>query len=216
MESVVRAGGDPVRLDPAVHDAGKIAATFDGILLTGGKDVDPKRYGEAPDPTIRLAGDLRDGFEIELAIRAIERDVPVLAVCRGLQVVNVALGGTLVQDIPSSIPQALDHAVRHPLNAIAHDVRVDPDSRLAQVMWPEGGGVWTCPVNSRHHQAIKRIAASLVVTATAPDGVVEAVERPASGFCLGVQWHPENFWKTGEFLRLFEALVRAAAARRGE
>lgn len=214
IDSVKRAGGDPVRLDPHVHEAGAFAAGFDGILLTGGKDVDPKNYGEAPDPTIRFAGDVRDGFEIELAIRAIEHDVPVLAICRGLQVVNVALGGTLVQDIPSSIPRAIGHTVRDPLNAIAHEVHVDPESRLARLMWPQGAVASTCPVNSRHHQAIKRVADSLVVTATAPDGVIEAIERPASTFCVGVQWHPENFWKTGEFLPLFEALVRVATARR--
>ena len=106
--------------------------------------------------------------------------MPVLAICRGLQVVNVALGGTLVQDIPSSIPRAIGHTVRDPLNAIAHEVHVDPESRLARLMWPQGAVASTCPVNSRHHQAIKRVADSLVVTATAPDGVIEAIERPAS------------------------------------
>jgi putative glutamine amidotransferase len=213
LESVRAAGGEPVRLDPRVHNAAEVSATIDGVLLTGGKDVDPKHYGEAPDPTIRFAGDVRDGFEIELVIRALERDVPMLTICRGMQVLNVALGGTLVQDIPSSIPSALDHRVKDPKHAIAHEVHVTPASQLANAMWPGGSEGARCAVNSRHHQALKRIADSLVVTATAPDGIVEGVERPDSRFCLGVQWHPENFWRTGEFLPLFEALVRAAARR---
>ena len=192
-----------------------VVRAVDGILLTGGGDVNPHLYGEMPHPTFKGAEEHRDALEIELAVRAIELDVPVLAICRGLQVMNVALGGTLVQDIPSSIPNAIEHVVKHPMDVIAHDVHITPGTRLAELLRPSAGERPTCPVNSRHHQSIKRLASSLLVSATAPDGVIEAIERPASAFCLGVQWHPENFWRTGEFGALFAALVRAAGGRRG-
>ncbi len=213
VKSVEAAGGEAVIVDPAADVATRVLDEVQGVLLTGGKDVDPMRYGEVADPTVQFAGDARDGLEIDMVMRALERDVPVLAICRGLQVLNVALGGTLVQDIPSSIPRTLDHRVRDPRDAIAHEVRVAPGSLLARTLWPEGGESLVCAVNSRHHQAVKRLASSLVITANAPDGIVEAVERPASAFCLGVQWHPENFWRTGEFDSLFEALIGAAEAR---
>jgi len=140
---------------------------------------------------------------------ALERDLPLFAICRGIQVLNVALGGTLIQDIPSEVTHAERHDVREPRVAIAHDVWMTAGSmfeRLMRERIQEGDLV---PVNSRHHQAIKQLAAGLVVTATAPDGVIEAVEDPSRVFCMGVQWHPENFYRTGEFSPLFEGFIRA-------
>lgn len=213
LESIRHAGAEPILLDANVDRGDEVVRAVDGILLTGGGDVSPHLYGEVPHPTFKAAETNRDALEIELSVRAIELDVPVLAICRGLQVLNVALGGTLVQDIPTAIPRALEHVVKVPTNAIAHDVHITPGTRLAELLRPSAGEHPTCAVNSRHHQSIKRIASSLLVSATAPDGVIEAVERPASFFCLGVQWHPENFWQTGEFGALFSALVRAASTR---
>jgi putative glutamine amidotransferase len=153
----------------------------------------------------------RDEYEIALVRAALAADVPVLAICRGLQVLNVAAGGTLVQDIPSQVAGALTHTVATPKDAIAHEVRVSPGSRLAALMQDALAGTGTLKVNSRHHQSVRRVAGGFTVTATAPDLVVEALEREASRFCVGVQWHPENFWRTGEYRRLFEGLVAACA-----
>ncbi len=140
---------------------------------------------------------------------ALENDVPMLGVCRGLQVLNVSAGGTLIQDIPSEVNQALPHEVNNPLYAIAHEVWVTRGSALSKVMQEQLADNEVLQVNSRHHQAIKQTAAGFDVCATAPDGVIEAIERPGSRFCVAVQWHPENFWRTGEFRALFEAFVRA-------
>lgn len=211
LESLRRAGGDPVEVGGDETPAA-IVARAGGILLTGGGDVDPALYGEAPHPSYDAAEPGRDAFEIALARAAIEADVPLLALCRGMQVVNVAGGGTLVQDIPSEIAGALTHSIPEPRFAIAHEVWVTKGSRLWTIMADKLDGE-SLQVNSRHHQAVRRAADGFEVTATAPDGVIEAMERPASRFCLAVQWHPENFWRTGEFRPLFEHFVRAV---RGE
>ena len=145
-----------------------------------------------------------------LAARA--RKLPILAICRGVQVLNVACGGTLVQDIPSQIAGALTHSLpvpQHQPYELAHEVWVDKDSLLARLM-RERLVDEALEVNSRHHQAVKNVARGFVVTATAPDGVIEVIEDPEARFCLGVQWHPENFFRTGEFRALFEGFVEAA------
>ncbi|MGE0464520.1 MAG: gamma-glutamyl-gamma-aminobutyrate hydrolase family protein [Vicinamibacterales bacterium] len=211
LESIRRAGGEPLEVGGDEMPAA-ILARAGGILLTGGGDVDPSLYGEAPHPTYQAAESGRDAFEIALARAAIEADVPLLAICRGMQVVNVSAGGTLVQDIPSDISGALIHSITEPRFAIAHEVWVTRGSRLWAIMADKLDGE-SLQVNSRHHQAVKRVADGFEVAATAPDGVIEAIERPASRFCLAVQWHPENFWRTGEFRPLFEHFVRAV---RGE
>ena len=133
----------------------------------------------------------------------------MLGVCRGLQLLNVSAGGTLIQDIPSEVNQALTHEVNNPLYAIAHEVWVTRGSTLSRLMQDQLADNEVLQVNSRHHQAIKQTAAGFDVSATAPDGVIEAIERPGSRFCMAVQWHPENFWRTGEFRELFEEFVRA-------
>jgi putative glutamine amidotransferase len=139
--------------------------------------------------------------------------VPLFAICRGVQVLNVAAGGTLVQDIPSAIESELDHRIQEPKHAPAHEVRITPDTVLASTLGVDRQ-LDTCSVNSRHHQAVERVAPSFVVSAVSTDGVIEAIERPQSQFCVGVQWHPENFWPSGEFDGLFEAFVRAALKHR--
>lgn len=212
LESVRLSGGEPWLLDPARDRAAAILDGASGILLTGGGDVDPHYYGEAPDPTFYRAEAGRDELELELVIRALERDVPLLCICRGMQVLNVALGGTLVQDIPTAVPNAIEHKVPEPVGAAAHLIDLAPGSHIAGLLRP-GDARPAYGVNTRHHQALKRVAPSLVVTATAPDGVIEAAERPGSAFCLAVQWHPENFWRTGEFRALFDAFIAASAAR---
>jgi putative glutamine amidotransferase len=126
-----------------------------------------------------------------------------------MQVLNVAMGGSLVQDIPSEVTGALDHAIREPRFHIAHEVWVSKGSMLWTIMQDDLDGE-SLSVNSRHHQSVKRVAEGFEVSATAPDGVIEAIERPGSRYCIAVQWHPENFWRTGEFRPLFESFLRAA------
>jgi putative glutamine amidotransferase len=181
---------------------------LDGLVLSGGGDIDPSLYGETPHETFSADTPGRDQFEIALVGDAFKRRLPLLAICRGIQVLNVAAGGTLVQDIPSSVPGALDHQVRTTPSTIAHEVWVTAGTRLAQLMADRLEGD-VLLVNSRHHQAVKKVAPGFVVSATAPDGVIEGIERPDLPYCVGVQWHPENFYRTGEFRALFEGLVRA-------
>jgi putative glutamine amidotransferase len=207
--SLTRAGGEVHLLDPSMGDAGGNLASLDAIVLTGGGDVDPRLYGESPHEGFTPAEAGRDAFEVALANAAMQRGLPVLAICRGIQVLNVAAGGTLVQDIASQIPGALDHRVEATPMTIAHEVWVTPATTLATLMADRLDGD-SLLVNSRHHQAVKTLAPGFVGTATAPDGVIEAIERPDLPFCVGVQWHPENFWRTGEFRALFEGLVAKA------
>jgi putative glutamine amidotransferase len=214
LESVRRAGGEPVEVRPGAEAPDAILARVDGVLLTGGGDVDPARYGQAAHQAFDPAEPGRDDFELALARGAVERGIPVLAICRGMQVLNVALGGTLVQDIPSQMPGALHHSVPEPSHAIAHEVWVTKGSRLSGLIQDHLEDEETCRVNSRHHQAVERPAPGFDVTATSPDGVVEAMELPGQQFCVAVQWHPENFWRTGEFRSLFEGFIQAAGARK--
>ena len=210
VESVKRAGGQPVVLKNS-DDAEAVVKDLDGVLLTGGLDVDPSLYGEAAHETTQTAPD-RDRFEIPLSKAAIAQNLPIFAICRGVQVLNVAAGGSLVQDIPSAVTTTLNHSIDIPKDHLAHAVRITPGTKLAAALGPEAD-LETCAVNSRHHQSVGRVAPAFVVSAVSPDGVVEAIERPDSAFCVGVQWHPENFWKTREFLPLFSAFVDAAKQR---
>lgn len=208
-ESVRRSGGDVRVLDLQTDDPAAVVRTVDGLLLPGGRDVDPALYGEPPHRAFMAAEPGRDVWEIALVQEALAADLPLLAICRGIQVLNVARGGTLIQDIPSELEGAVNHQVREPPHAMAHDIWIAEGSLLGRLL-RERIEDDTCPVNSRHHQAIRTIGRALIVTATAPDGAIEAVEDPAQRFCLGVQWHPENFYRTGEFRGLFEGFVEAS------
>jgi len=190
-----------------------IAGDFDGVVLGGGCDVDPTLYGESPRDDARLELDAaRDATDFALFDRARRGAVPTLAICRGMQVVNVALGGTLVQDLPTQRPDALVHDAdvsgREERRRLDHAVRVAPGTRFAQV-----AAAAELPVNSRHHQAVDRVAPGLTVAAVAEDGVVEAVEA-SSPWLVAVQWHPENLAAVdGASRRLFEEFARAVRAR---
>ena len=211
VRSVEQAGGLPRVLEFG-ESPDAVLSEVDAVLLTGGGDVDPALYGALRHPTVQDAEPGRDAFEIELTRRAMEADVPLLAICRGAQVLNVAAGGTLVQDIPSSVTSDLAHTQPDP-TAHCHDIAVTPGTRLAATLGAHLESACACRVNSRHHQSVGRLGDGLVASATAPDGVIEAIEMPSSHFCIGVQWHPENFWQTGEFAPLFEAFVAAARER---
>jgi len=214
-QSVLHVRGEARILDPSmtVDDA---LAGVDGLLLTGGEDVGPALYHEEPHAQLGEVDDARDAFEIALIARARTRGLPILAICRGVQILNVACGGSLVQDIPSEVAGAIEHRLAVPPHQsydLAHEIWMEPDSLLARLMKERVPDSDVLQVNSRHHQAVKAIAENFKVSATAPDGIVEAIEDPSVRFCLGIQWHPENFWRTGEFRPLFEGFVDAASAR---
>lgn len=212
VRSVELAGGR-VRVLEVGESPRRVIGEIHGLLLTGGGDIDPIFYREDRHPSIDDAEPGRDEFEIDLARRVLAADIPLLAICRGAQVLNVAAGGSLVQDIPSTVPAALAHRVPEPRDGRTHAIRVLPESRLAGALGTEVDAAHTCRVNTRHHQSIARLGEGLVATASAPDGIVEGLERPDAAYCLGVQWHPENFHASGGFRDLFESFVAAARGR---
>jgi putative glutamine amidotransferase len=212
-QAVLHVGGEVRILDPSMTIDAALAGV-DGLMLTGGDDVAAGRYGETPHPTLVEAEPGRDEFELALIGEARKRTLPIFAICRGIQVLNVACGGTLVQDIPSEVSGALPHNFGPPQHQpydLAHEIWIDKDTLLWKLMRERLSDSDSCEVNSRHHQAVKRVAAGFQVAATAPDGIIEAIEDPEARFCLGVQWHPENFFRTGEFRPLFEGFLEAAA-----
>jgi len=213
VESVRQAGGDVVEVDAEQDVPADVIARADGLLLTGGGDVDPEHYDEPAHATFEAAEPGRDAFEMACLLGALQVRRPILAICRGMQVLNVTLGGTLIQDVPSQVPGALRHTLAPPKDLVAHDITVAADSRLFQLVSNRIVDGERCPVNSRHHQAVKDVAAGLRVVATAPDGVIEAVELTGAAFCVGVQWHPENFCASGGFAPLFAGFVIASTAR---
>ncbi len=213
VASVAAAGGR-VRVIEVGEDAATALAAVDALLLTGGGDIDPRLYNEARHPATDDGEPGRDDLEIALVRISLAADLPLLGICRGLQVLNVAAGGSLVQDIPSELGEAVPHSVATPKDVVAHRVAVAAGSRLSSLLPPDGAVTRSCAVNSRHHQSARVVTPALSVCATAPDGVIEAIERPGARFCVAVQWHPENFWRSGEFRPLFAAFVTAAGQRR--
>lgn len=212
VEALTRAGADVRTIDASVP-VDEALSGADGVLLTGGDDIDPSLYNEDRHPATKDAEPGRDALELAIAKRALDLDLPLFAICRGVQVLNVAAGGTLVQDIPAEIGHMVGHNVTEPRDSAAHPVRVQPGSKLAEALGAEVDAHGETLVNSRHHQGLGTVASGMEVTAVAPDGVTEAIERPDRRFCIGVQWHPENFHRSGRFAGLFEAFVRSASGR---
>ena len=212
-EAVYGAGGAPlhVALIPEMDYVEAIADVMDGLLLPGSSsDVDPIRYGESVRSD-KLGAVIREKDETDLLLlkAAEKRGVPVLAICFGLQILNVYRGGTLYQDIGSMLPGALQHRQSGPREARTHSVTIKPDTILAETL---GVGADTIYVNSHHHQAIKLLGNNLQISAIAPDGVIEAVEDPNEGtFVLGVQWHPEVDWQNDVYSQnIFKRFIEEA------
>lgn len=212
IDALNKAGAE-VRTIAGAADAGEALRGVDGVLLTGGWDIDPSLYAESRHPATQDAEPGRDDLELALARRALATNIPLFAICRGVQVLNVAAGGSLVQDIPTEVGQMVPHDVREPRDADAHPVRVKPGSKVAEALASELNEHGETLVNSRHHQAIAKVAPGMEVTAVAPDGLPEAIEKEGGPFCVGVQWHPENFHASGRFKGLFDAFVRSAERR---
>jgi putative glutamine amidotransferase len=200
LDSLAAAGfsGDEIAV---LRSADRPPVDFDGLLLAGGEDVDPPLYGESPRPGLGSVNRRRDDQELGLIAAARRRGAPVFGICRGLQIVNVACGGTLVQHIPNEAPSPVEHQVRRPKDAMAHAVTVSDGASL-----PAG----TFSVNSRHHQAIARLGAGLSPTARSADGLIEAVEGEG---IVAVQWHPENLRGNAVSERLFRSFRAAVTDR---
>lgn len=205
--AVAAAGGTPIMLPHEVEAAGRYLDLIDGLVVTGGAfDVDPAMFGATErHATVKLKT-RRTQFEYAVTQGAIERDLPLLGICGGQQLMNVVLGGTLIQHIPDEVPNALAHEQKNPPSEPGHTVTFARGTRLAEIV-----GVAEMGVNTSHHQAAKAIGPNVVVNATAPDGVIEGIELQGRKFCIGVQWHPEYFVAEGD-RRLLAAFI--AASRR--
>jgi putative glutamine amidotransferase len=205
LGGVERAGGAPVLLpnsqDP--DNARAAVAKADGLLLTGGWEINPSLYGQERHPSIERIDDVRDAAELAVIEVALQRRIPILGVCRGLQLLNIVMGGSLIQDIPTWSQSRPEPRVGH--SGTQHEIAIEPGSVLGSLL----GG--RSMVNSRHHQAVGRLADGLSATARTADGIVEAAESKTGQPLLAVQWHPEDLWQTDDkFLRPFQWLVRQA------
>ncbi len=214
LDSILEAGGLPVFV-PLFEDSALLREVYDsldGLMIPGGEDVHPRFYGEAPHPKLGKTSELRDMVEIQLIRWAYEDNLPVLGVCRGIQVINVALGGSLYQDLLDQKPGPLHHSAKqspHMWEDEVHTMQIRDDSKLASVL-----GTKALAVNSLHHQAVKGLARGLVSTAEAADGTVEALEAPGKNFFIALQCHPEMLWQKSsdtDWLNLFKSFIAAAA-----
>jgi putative glutamine amidotransferase len=207
--AVANAGGSPLIIptDFPVDQIKALREQLDGILLTGGGDVDPIRYRGEQHPNLMFVSEQRDELEIHLAKLAAKTNWPMLGICRGIQVMNVALHGTLYVNLPTQINSEIDHNTPMDMgrDMIAHEVKIEPGTRLAKIL-----GMDNVPVNSFHHQASRDVAPGLKISARAPDGVVEGLELPDHRFFVGVQWHPECIQVHDEQQALFRAFIEAA------
>ena len=205
LEALEHSEALPVVVPPLREQAlDDLLDRVDGLLLSGGPDIDPAAYGEPPHRCLGPTESRLDAFELALAQAADRRGTPILAICRGAQLLNVARGGTLVQHLPDVVGHELEHRQREPADALTHDVAVDEDSRLAEIL-----GWTTGRVNSFHHQAADRLGRGLRVTARAPDGTIEAFEAPEHPFVVAVQWHAEYLIRWPQHTHLFDAFVAA-------
>jgi putative glutamine amidotransferase len=213
IRAIEELGGIPLILPLVADAAGRrcLLEGVDGLLLTGsGPDLSPRLYGERQRYKFPLVSERRANFELDLVHHARTRDIPLLGICGGMQTLNVACGGSLFQDLSSQLPQALPHRQATKAIHLSHSVNISPGSLLRKIVTKA-----TMQVNSSHHQSVKTVAPSLIASAIAPDGVIEAVESPRHRFFLGIQWHPEFLFERHiAHRRLFQALLRAAGHTR--
>ncbi len=207
-DAIAAAGGLPILLPHEPDRADEYVAVLDGLIVTGGAfDVDPALFGAITTHASVTTKRRRTEFELAVTRGAVAADRAVLGICGGMQLLNVALGGTLLQHIPDEWPGALQHEQPNPRTEPGHTVKVEPGTLLRRVT-----GMDEMPVNSAHHQAVKEVGRGLLVDARAPDGIIEGIEDPRRRFVLGVEWHPEYALSAGD-TRIFEALVAAAAKK---
>ncbi|TAH36030.1 MAG: gamma-glutamyl-gamma-aminobutyrate hydrolase family protein [Alphaproteobacteria bacterium] len=203
-DAVANAGGNPILIPYRKDAVAAYSLLCDGFLIVGaGDDLDPKLYGEEPHPKSKIKNSPRADFEIALIRAALESGKAVLGICNGMQTLNVALGGSLIQHIPDAVPNAHEHSQKPPFDQAAHDIAVEPGTMLHRIL-----GVDRLAVNSSHHQSIKNVPTGTIVSARAGDGVIEGIESPSYRFCLGVQWHPE-YAASPHDAKIFSALIGA-------
>lgn len=207
VDAVVTAGGTPILLPPNQPQPARILDFVDGLVFSGGGDINPELYGGSLHPTIYLVDEERDEFELALAKAVIAAPIPTLGICRGMQLLSVASGAKLITHIPDEYGETVMHRLDHPRRPIDHEVQVQPKSQLANLL-----GQDTVSVVSWHHQAIKAVPEGWQVSASAADGLIEALERPGQ-WMMAVQWHPEMSPQDPVQQRLFQGLVEAAAQK---
>jgi len=206
-ETIANAGGLPVLipLNLSNNELDALIPRLDGILFTGGYDIDPRQFGNQPHPKVEGIDVERDRMEMHLVQSVIQVSMPFLGICRGCQVINVALGGSLYEDLPEQFPGAIRHDNNNlPRNYLAHSITINPDSHLRQIVTSD-----TTLVNSLHHQGVCKLSLALKASAVAPDGLIEAFEVPDHPFGLAVQWHPEELQEHESMRRLFHAFVQS-------
>jgi putative glutamine amidotransferase len=204
--AIYKHGGTPIAFPSSNLDVDSVLDLVDGVLMTGGNDYDPTLFGEEDSPEFNLKiMPQRSKFDFLLAKKALERDLPLLGICAGMQMINCLHGGNLFLDIATQRPNSLHHQrTQEELSSLAHSLHIIPNTRLSQIL----EGRHTIEVNSRHHQALNKIGEGIVVAATAPDGIVEAIEVPTQKFCIGVEWHPEYELSAADTL-LIKAFIHA-------
>ena len=207
-ESVIKSGGIPVLLPNAKEksDIKTLFESIDGLLITGGVDMHPRYFGQKPHKKLSRTTKARDKFEIEIIKMALRSDMPILGICRGHQVLNIALGGDLHQDLSCMKSKTLKHADPQQSGRVFHKVRINKDSTLYKIVKKE-----VIEVNSSHHQVVNRPGRYLKKVAFAPDGVVEGLEHPGKDFVLSVQWHPEGIYSRSHSKKIFDYFVKKAA-----
>lgn len=213
VDAITSAGGIPVVLPPVLDKAAirRQVALCDGFLFVGGADINPERYGETSHPAVNLLNPRREEYDFALMEAVLKTRKPMLGVCLGCQEFNVAMGGSLIQDLPTETTSTIDHRPYAPRGEFVHEIEIEPGTKLADLL-----GTTTLGVNSIHHQACEVPGAKLRVAARAPDGTIEAIELPGKRFALGVQWHPEALTHHPEHLRVYKGLVDTARRTRDQ
>ena len=208
IHTIKEFGGIPRPLYPGVSNSEFVG--INGLLLTGGGDIHPEYFDQEWHSSLKYVNEDRDKLELPLCREAIESDLPVFGICRGIQIMNVAMRGSLYQDVPSQLIDPLTHPAKNSSEDSEHEIEIEPNSRLCELVEKRGD-----KVNSAHHQAVDEIGEGFIVTARSTDGVIEAMENPSRDFILGVQYHPERMIRTEGFRehrrKLFEAFIKAAS-----
>lgn len=208
LMAVLKAGGIPILL-PCLEDKNDIfvhLTLLDGLIVSGGPDADPIYFDAEPEPGLGAVNPAMDAYEIPLIREALSRDMPILGICRGVQMLNIAAGGTIIQHIPASVPGALKHRQEAPRHYPTHAVEVFPKTKLAEML-----GHGTVRVNTFHHQSVRDVAPGFITSSVASDGIIEAIESEKHSFAVGVQWHPEGMWdRELNYDGLFSGLLAAS------
>ena len=208
INSISKAGGIPILL-PCLKDANDIEShltLIDGLVVSGGPDADPLYFDAEPEAGLGAVNPDMDAYEIPLIQKALELDMPILGICRGEQMLNIAAGGTLIQHIHATVPGALKHRQEAPRHYPTHSIQVSADTKLAAML-----GAGSLRVNTFHHQSVRDLAPGFVASAAAPDGIIEAIESNTHSYAVGVQWHPEGMWNASfNYDGLFDGFIEAA------